>query len=83
MPGFKQALKDYMGIPESGYNQPVFIGQGGLDTDIFMPGAVTLAEKMKASGQPVTFKFYPDKDHSGTVNRSKEDSIPFVKNVMS
>ena len=48
-----------------------------------MPGAVTLAEKMKVSGQPVTFKFYPDKDHSGTVNRSKEDSIPFVKNVMS
>ncbi|WP_318758100.1 alpha/beta hydrolase family protein [Corynebacterium sp. SFY-K9] len=83
IPGFKQALKDYMGIPESGYNQPVFIGQGGLDTDIFMPGAVTLAEKMKASGQPVTFKFYPDKDHSGTVNKSKEDSIPFVKNVMS
>ena len=31
--------------------------------------------------RPVTFRFYPDKDHSGTVNASKVDSIPFVANL--
>lgn len=83
IPGFKKALTDYMAIPENGYQEPIFIGQGGLDTDVFMPGALALAAKLKANRQPVTFKFYPDQDHSGTVNTSKKDSIPFVKKIMA
>ncbi|WP_431816063.1 alpha/beta hydrolase family protein [Gordonia jacobaea] len=78
IPGFQAKLTDYMGIPESGYDKPFFIGQGGLDTDVNTPGVLLLVSRLKANNQPVTFRFYPDKDHSGTVNASKVDSIPFV-----
>lgn len=81
--GFSKALADYMAVPESNYHEPIFIGQGGLDTDIFMPGAVALAAKLKANRQPVTFKFYLNQDHSGTVNASKKESISFVKKIMA
>lgn len=82
IPGFRDALRDYMGVPETGYNEPVFIGQGGLDTDVFTPGVLALVTKLKANGQPVDFRFYPTQDHSGTVNASFEDSAPFVAELM-
>ncbi|MGV9858234.1 alpha/beta hydrolase family protein [Gordonia sp. NPDC003425] len=80
IPGFSAALKDYMGVPESGYHEPVFVGQGLLDTDVNTPGTLLLVQRMKGNGQPVTFKAY-NTDHSGTVNASKADSIPFVKRL--
>lgn len=83
IPNLSATLKSYMGIPESGYDKPFFIGQGGLDTDVNTPGTLALVAKMKANGQPVTFRLYPDKDHAGTVNASKVDSVPFVKNLFA
>jgi acetyl esterase/lipase len=80
IPGFRDALRDYMGVPESGYDAPVFMGQGALDTDVG-PGAIALAGHLKANGEPVEFHLYPDQDHSGTVNTSLADSDPFVARI--
>lgn len=79
---FHTHLKEYMGVPEEGYNEPVFIGQGGRDTDVFTPGVFALVAKMKVKSQPVEFHFYPEQDHGGTVNESFSDSSPFVRQLL-
>ncbi|UGT39317.1 lipase family protein [Nocardia yamanashiensis] len=73
-------LTRYMGLPESGYDRPVFLGQGLLDTDVLTPATLAFAAKLQAGGQPVTVRTYPT-DHSGAVNASLVDSVPFVRSL--
>lgn len=82
IPGIHAALREYMGIPVTGYDQPIFMGQGGRDTDVITPSTVRLAAEMKLAQQPVEFHFYPSYDHSQTVNGSLKDSTPFVARVL-
>jgi acetyl esterase/lipase len=82
LPDARALLHGYLGIPESGYDRPLFIGQGLTDTDVFMPGTLATAAAMTANGQPLTFRVYPT-DHNGTVNASLPDSIPFVRRLFS
>lgn len=78
IPNVTRVLTDYMGIPETGYDKPFFIGQGLLDTDIVMPSTLALAATLTGNAQPLTFRTYPT-DHSGTMAASLVDSVPFVK----
>lgn len=78
IPNVHGLLTDYMGIPESGYDKPFFIGQGLKDTDIIMPSTLLLGSTLARNGQPVTFKTYPT-DHSGTMAASLADTVPFVR----
>ncbi|GAA4642714.1 lipase family protein [Gordonia humi] len=82
IPGVQAALVDYMATPYSGYDRPIFLGQGLLDMDVPAPSALTLYAQMLAAGQPVDFHVYPNQDHSGTVLASMKDSTPFVKRIM-
>lgn len=82
IPGVRDALTDYMGTPYSGYDRPIFLGQGLLDTDVPAPSALSLYAQMRAAGQPVEFHLYPAKDHSGTVLASMPDSTPFVARIL-
>ncbi len=77
IPNFYGLLNDYMGVPTSGYDRPVFIGQGLYDTDVPAPSALSLVAQMTANGQDVTLHTYPS-DHSGAMLQSQADSIPFV-----
>ncbi|MEV6774265.1 lipase family protein [Nocardia sp. NPDC051030] len=80
IPDLQGVLTRYMGVPESGYDKPVFMGQGLFDTDVVTPATLAFAARLRANGQPVTLHTYPT-DHSGTVNASLSDSIPFVRNL--
>ncbi|KAA0020226.1 lipase [Antrihabitans cavernicola] len=80
VPNFQATLTDYMALPETGYNRPLFIGQGLTDTDVPAPLATAFAARLAANGQPVTFKTYPT-DHSGTFVQSQADAIPFVERL--
>ncbi|TCK00287.1 alpha/beta hydrolase [Nocardia alba] len=71
-------LAHYMGLPESGYDRPLFLGQGLRDTDVVTPETLRYAAVLQANAQPVTFHTYPT-DHDGTVNASLVDSVPFVR----
>ncbi|MFW0797029.1 lipase family protein [Gordonia sp. CPCC 205515] len=82
IPGARAALTEYMGTPYSGYDRPIFLGQGLLDTDVPAPSALSLYGQMLAAGQPVEFHVYPTKDHSGTVLASMPDSTPFVARIL-
>ncbi|WP_067815677.1 lipase family protein [Nocardia inohanensis] len=80
IPDLQGLLTRYMGVPESGYDRPVFMGQGLYDTDVLTPATLAFAAKLQAAGEPVTLRTYPT-DHSGAVNASLVDSVPFVRNL--
>lgn len=80
IPDLHGLLHDYLGLPESGYDRPLFMGQGLLDTDVITPETLRFAAVLTTSNQPLTFRTYPT-DHSGTVLASQPDSIPFVRNL--
>ncbi|MEU8896714.1 lipase family protein [Nocardia sp. NPDC048505] len=80
IPDLPGVLTRTMGLPETGYDKPLFLGQGLSDTDVITPATLLFAEKLKAGGQPVTLRTY-NADHSGAVNASLVDSVPFVRNL--
>ena len=82
IPGIHKALQEYMGTPASGYDRPIFVGQGLKDVDVPAPFAISLVTEMYLRGEPVEFHLYPKYDHSQTVNGSLKDSTPFVARVM-
>ncbi|MGV9410309.1 lipase family protein [Nocardia sp. NPDC003693] len=82
IPGLLDLLSEYMGIPNTGYDRPFFIGQGLYDTDIITPATLAFAARLQAGGEPVTLRTYPT-DHDGTVNASLVDSVPFVRGLFA
>ncbi|MGB6040922.1 MAG: lipase family protein, partial [Gordonia sp. (in: high G+C Gram-positive bacteria)] len=82
IPGVQGALVNYMSTPYRGYDRPIFMGQGLVDTDVPAPSALSLYAQMVANGQPVEMHVYPTKDHSGTVLASMKDSTPFLARIM-
>ena len=57
---------------------PVFIGIGEADINVPTAMQKQFAEDVKAAGTPAEVHFYPGLDHSGAVNPSLRDSVPFV-----
>lgn len=78
LPDAHGLLARYLGLPESGYDRPLFLGHGLRDTDVLTPQTLRFAATLMARGEPVTVKVY-DEDHSSAVNASLVDSIPFVR----
>ena len=78
IPGFDEAVDQFMGVPTSGYDRPSFLGVGLLDRDV--PPNLTLRfyDQLVADDQDVELKVYPDEDHGGTVLASLPDSTPFL-----
>ncbi|WP_433567063.1 lipase family protein [Nocardia sp. CA-151230] len=82
LPDAHDLLTDYLGIPVSGYDRPLFIGQGMTDTDVLVPGTLATVTAMQANHQPLTFHAYPT-DHDATVNASLPDSTPFLQQLFA
>ncbi|MDO3648798.1 alpha/beta hydrolase [Nocardia mangyaensis] len=82
IPNLHGLLASYMGLPESGYDRPLFLGQGLRDTDVVTPETLRFAAVLAANGEPVTVRTYPT-DHSATVNASLVDSLPFVQSLFA
>jgi hypothetical protein len=83
LPGVEQALADYMGIPTSGYDRPIFLGVGLQDVDVPPSSSFRLNDALLAAGQPVELHVYPDDDHSSAVLASMRDSTPFLARLMA
>ncbi|MFL5256167.1 MAG: alpha/beta hydrolase, partial [Rhodopila sp.] len=63
--------------------QPVFIGTGAEDRDVRPASQTQLAKDACAAGTTVEAHLYAGLSHSGAVNVSLKDSLPFVRKVMS
>ncbi len=57
---------------------PVFIGIGGDDINVPTAMQQQFAQDVQAAGTKAEVYIYPGLDHSGTVNPSLRDSVPFV-----
>ncbi|TBU94002.1 lipase family protein [Phytopseudomonas dryadis] len=64
-------------FPTVKLSQPLFIGVG-VDDHLAAVG-LALAEDACAAGTTTRIHLYADRDHSGTVNASLEDSLPFAR----
>lgn len=84
IPGFEQAAREFTSTPVAGYDKPVFLGHGLHDIDVPSPIGVMLGAEMWLrqfdSNAQVVVRFYPT-DHSGTVNASTVDSVPFLRSL--
>jgi pimeloyl-ACP methyl ester carboxylesterase len=81
-PRIRDALRDYLSVPTTGYDRPVFIGQGLRDQTVPFPFATKLALDMQAAGQPVTFRTY-DAFHGSSIEASLPDTTAFVRSLFA
>ena len=80
-PGIQQLLNasvSSLAYPTLHINHPVFIGIGGNDINVPTAMQQEFAKAVSAAGTQVDVHLYPGLDHSGTVNPSLRDSVPFV-----
>lgn len=67
-----------LSYPTLHLKHPVFIGIGGEDINVPTAMQQQFARDVRAAGTQVNEHLYPGLDHSGTVNPSLRDSVPFV-----
>jgi acetyl esterase/lipase len=72
-----------MSYPTVKIGHPVFMGTGGKDRDVPPPMQQALVRDACAAGSPIEWRLYPELDHSGAVNGSRQDSTPFVRRAFA
>ncbi|WP_305091948.1 lipase family protein [Prescottella sp. R16] len=77
-PEFRDAMTTYLGVPPNGYDRPLFVAQGLLDTVVPAPFSFKLAADFAVAGLDATYRTYPT-GHSETMAASLPDSTPFVQ----
>jgi pimeloyl-ACP methyl ester carboxylesterase len=73
----------YQQYPYPKFAHPVFIGTGLADVTAFPEGQYNFVIAACSTGSKVEAHYYPGQDHSGTVNASLVDSVPYVKKVFA
>jgi len=63
--------------------QPLFVGTGEEDRDVPPAMQAALVHDACAAGSRVQWRRYAGLDHSGAVNPSLADSLPFVRNLLA
>ncbi|MGW4122295.1 lipase family protein [Nocardia sp. NPDC004711] len=80
---FVPTARSVMDVPLTGYDRPLFIGQGTNDTDVPAPLTAKLVADMAVAGTHPEVHVYAGKDHSGAMLASLADSLPFVARLFS
>ncbi|AYJ88144.1 alpha/beta hydrolase [Sphingomonas paeninsulae] len=72
---------DWQRFPTLKFAQPVFVSIGTDDPGA--PGQRALIKDACAAGTTIEAHVYPGRDHSGTVNLSLDDSVPFARRLIA
>lgn len=81
-PAVQKAIRDTLTVPVSGYDRPLFIGQGIDDRTLPYPLTLKFAADLALNGVNFTIRPYPH-GHSETMADSLPDSTPFVRNLFA
>ncbi|PTR32314.1 secretory lipase [Rhodococcus sp. OK519] len=81
-PALLAAVRNMLEVPTSGYDRPVFLGQGLTDEMVPAPLALKLAADLAVQRQPVTFRTYPT-GHLETMRASLPDATAFVRGLFA
>ncbi|TQF65497.1 lipase [Rhodococcus spelaei] len=76
-PALLAALRDYLQVPTSGFDRPLFIAQGVRDAVVPIPLTLKLIADMKLAGTRPDFRVYPG-DHIRTIYDAEQDETRFV-----
>jgi hypothetical protein len=82
VPGAEQVLHDWLAMPSSGFDRPLFLGHGLLDTTAPYALTALYAGSLTLNGAPLTFRTYAT-DHGGVLETSSADSLPFIAHVFA
>jgi hypothetical protein len=82
IPNLRPVVEAYLGVPDRGYDKPVFIGQGLLDTTVVLPFTLDFINRVQTSGQNVTVRTYPS-DGPSTAAAALPDASGFVANIFA
>ncbi|WP_049793707.1 alpha/beta fold hydrolase [Hoyosella subflava] len=82
IPGFDQALDEYMRLPSNGYSTSLLI-VSGLDDDLPPEPAVRLAEEIQESGGHAVSRTYPGATHVSVLEHSLDDVQSFIGALFS
>ncbi len=77
-PAMHAAMNRVSGRAHHGYDRPLFIAQGLLDTVVPAPLSFKLIADLRLAGVDATYMTYPT-NHDGTMAASLPDSTPFVR----
>ncbi|MFK0250415.1 lipase family protein [Amycolatopsis azurea] len=80
---FRSLAHSLYDFPISGYDRPLFLGQGLVDVDVPAPLTVDLVMRLSDAGFQPEVHYYPDQDHLGTMVASLADSTPFVAQLFA
>lgn len=83
IPNIDAILRDYMQVPFSGYDRPIFLGHGAVDTLAPIVTSLSQAAQMAAAGQPVEYHVYPTADHTTLGEQDHADVTAFLHRIMS
>ncbi|MFC9790528.1 alpha/beta hydrolase family protein [Rhodococcus sp. NPDC127528] len=78
----RTALTDYLAVPTTGYDRPLFVGHGVADRTVPIPLALAFVADLERDGTDFTFVAYPGTGHVDTLAASFADSARFVDRVM-
>ncbi|BCN69236.1 lipase family protein [Prescottella equi] len=81
-PALLAAVRDMLEVPTTGYDRPVFLGQGLTDDIVPAPLVLKLAAELTANRQPVTFRTYPT-GHLETMRASLPETTAFVRDLFT
>ena len=73
----------HMGYPTYRLVAPLFVGTGAEDKDVPPAMHAALVREACAAGTIVEAHIYRDRDHSGAVNASLKDSLPFARKAIA
>lgn len=79
---FRAAFTEYLGVPVTGFDRPMFLAQGLRDTMVPAPLSFKLAADLTAGGAAPLFRTYPT-GHSETMAASLPDTTPFVADLFT
>ncbi|ATQ27357.1 MULTISPECIES: lipase family protein [Rhodococcus] len=79
---FPAVFTDYLGVPTSGYDRPMFLAQGIHDTMVPAPLSAGLAADLLAAGADIDYRVYVA-GHNTTMTRSLPDTTPFVARLFA
>ncbi|MFD4367110.1 lipase family protein [Rhodococcus sp. NPDC058521] len=79
-PDLQAAIRDYLAVPVSGFDKPLFIAQGVADQVVPFPMTIKLVGDMRAAGSTPDFRMYPGQ-HVPSLYTSEADQVAFIENL--
>ncbi|WP_040739204.1 lipase family protein [Nocardia tenerifensis] len=78
---FARAAAEYAGLPAAGYDRPIFVAQGLLDTSVPLPMTLALLHDFDRAGTRYEFRTFAA-DHQGIMRDGFDAGVRFLQRIL-